>query len=321
MAKTIETVQKKTNRSKVGIFLDMAQCMLRYGAGYYDYQIFAFYSLTAEQRGTYVTRLISKKLNEYLNDPAYAHIFNNKNEFNVLFRDYIGREYIDLEAASREEAVHYLKNRDFVFVKPKDRECGAGCERIKVSDYPSAEALYDSLLKKGICTVEDLILQHPALNALYPNAVNCMRIITIVDDMGKPHCVYAVQKMGYNGRFLDNNGLFSPVDLKSGKLLYPAHSGETAKGVLYEEHPDTHVHLQGYQLPYVQEAIALCLQASLVVPQIRYVGWDVAISKKGPVIVEGNDYCAHDFWQLPPHTPDKTGMLPKIREILPNFKP
>jgi hypothetical protein len=26
-----------------------------------------------------------------------------------------------------------------------------------------------------------------------------------------------------------------------------------------------------------------------VIPQVKYIGWDVALSKKGPCLVEGND--------------------------------
>ena len=71
---------------------------------------------------------------------------------------------------------------------------------------------------------------------------------------------------------------------------------------------------------YAPEAIAMCLEAAKVVPQIRYVGWDVAITKDGPEFIEGNMYCAHDFWQLPPHTPDGIGMLPTIMKYAKDFR-
>jgi len=53
---------------------------------------------------------------------------------------------------------------------------------------------------------------------------------------------------------------------------------------------------------------------------MRYVGWDVGIAPDGPVIIEGNNYTAHDFWQLPAQTPEKRGMLPRIMELVPEFK-
>ena len=56
---TVDVVHERSGKSKLGILLDMGWCILRYGAGYYDYQIFNFYELNAAQRKTYVTRFIS----------------------------------------------------------------------------------------------------------------------------------------------------------------------------------------------------------------------------------------------------------------------
>ena len=201
----------------------------------------------------------------------------------------------------------------------QDLECGHGCERIKISDYKSFDELYKYLTDKGFCTLEDNIEQHPALKKLYPNAVNSMRIITVLDKQGEAHVLYIVQKMGLGGSIIDNNCLFTPVDPETGEIMYPAHSGDTLKGIIYTEHPDTHVKLQGYVIPYVKQAVQMCLEAAKITPQIRYVGWDVATMPNGPAIIEGNTYCAHDFWQLPPHTPDGIGMLPKIKEYIPEF--
>lgn len=320
MKNVIKVVHQKSGKNSISIFFDMLWCAKRYGAGYYDYQIFAFYNLNKEQRKTFVTRLISKKFNTYMNDPEYDHLFNNKDEFNVLFKDYIGRGFLELEKATKDEVKDFVSTREYIFCKMKDLECGHGCERLKISDYADFDTLYNYLTDKKFCTIEDNIVQHPALSKLYSNAVNSLRIITIIDDNNVPHCVYLVQKMGCGGSIIDNNCLFSPVDPETGVIKYPAHSGDTTKGIVYNEHPDTKIHIQGYQLPFIKEAVDMCLKAAMVVPQVRYVGWDVALTENGPVIIEGNNYCAHDFWQLPPHTPNKIGMLPTITKLVPSFR-
>lgn len=320
MKTAIKAVHEKSGKNSIKIFFDMLWCAKRYGAGYYDYQIFAFYNLNKEQRKTFVTRLISKKFNTFMNNYDYAHFLENKDEFNELYKDYIGREFIKLESATKDEVKKFLSTKEYVFCKLQDKECGIGCERIKVSDYETLDDLYDYLTEKGFCTIEENITQHPAMSKLYSNAVNSMRIITVLDAQKVAHCVYIVQKMGLGGSVIDNNCLFTPVDIETGKIKFPAHSGDTTKGIIYEEHPDTHVKLQGYQLPFVKEAVEMCLKAATVVPEIRYVGWDVAITPNGPAIIEGNTYCAHDFWQLPPHTPDKIGMLPTLKKYIPEFE-
>lgn len=320
MQGAIDAVHERTGKNRAAVFCDMVWCALRYGAGYYDYLAFNFYNLNATQRATFVTRIISKKLNEFMNQDEYAHLFDNKDEFYTLFKDYIGRDVLIMPQSTKEQVREFVSARDTLFCKLQDKSCGIGCERLKVSDFENFDALYDYLLEKGFCTLEDNIVQHPALSKLYPNAVNSMRIITMLDADNVPHCLYVVQKMGLDGSIIDNNCLFTPVDIETGKIKYPAHSGDTPKGIIYTEHPNTHVPLVGYEIPYVKEAVEMCLKAALVVPQIRYVGWDVATTPTGPAIIEGNTYNAHDFWQLPPHTPDKTGMLPIIKKYIPEFK-
>lgn len=317
---TIDTVHERSGKNKLAVFADMVWSAVRYGAGYYDYLVFRFYDMNAAQRKTFVTRIISKKLNEFMNDPEYMHFFDNKDEFTSLFKEYVKRGVLVMDKSTKEEVEAFVSQREYLFCKLRDKECGHGCERLKVSDFENFDALYAYLQEKGFCTIEDNIKQHPALNALYGNAVNSMRIITLLGTDGTPHYLYNVQKMGLNGSIIDNNCLFTPVDLETGKMKYPAHSGDTPLGIIYHEHPNSHIPLQGYEIPFAKEAVEMCLEASKKVPQIRYIGWDVAITPDGPAIIEGNTYNAHDFWQLPPHTPDKIGMLPTIMKYAPEFK-
>lgn len=316
----IDFVHAKTGKSKAAIFLDMLGCTVKYGAGYYDYQIFNFANLTADQRATFMTRALSRKLNVFLNDADYTPLFDNKDEFNKLFARFIRRNWLVLPESSKEDVLAFLQGKEEVFVKIKDGECSHGCERIRLADWPDLEALYDHIQAGGFGLLEDVVDQHPDVERLHPGSVNCLRVITLLDDDGEPHVLYVVQKMGMGDSFVDCNCLFTPVDPETGKMKYPAHSGNTPLGIVYDEHPDTHIPLVGYQLPFVKEAVEICLEAAKVVPQVRYVGWDVAISRDGPEFIEGNTYCAHDFWQLPPHTPDKTGVMPQFRKYAKGFR-
>ena len=320
LSETIKTVHQRSGKSKLAIFFDMAWCTLRYRSGYYDYLIFAFYNLKAKERKTFVTRFISKKLNMRLNDLDYCHLFDNKDEFYSAFGKYTGRSFLDLSASTKEDVAAFVAGKEQIFCKLRDKTCGFGCERLNCKDFADLDALYSYLKEKDFYTIEDVIVNHPDIAAVYSNAVSSMRIITLLDDTGKSNCLYVVQKFGMNGSIIDNNCMFSPVDIETGKIKYPAHSGDTVQGIIYTEHPNSKVPIQGFTVPYVKEAVQMCLDAAHIVPQIRYVGWDVAITPTGPVIIEGNTYCAHDFWQLPPHTPDKIGMLPKIKALVPEIK-
>ena len=81
---------------------------------------------------------------------------------------------------------------------------------------------------------------------------------------------------------------------------------------LYETHPQTGAKIKGFKFPDWDKAIAMCKEAAKVVPQMGYIGWDVCFTPDGPVFVEGNEFPGHDIYQLPEHTPDKLGMMPKF---------
>lgn len=316
----LNTCHAKSDKSKLSLLLDIIHCTRKFGSGYYDYQIFGFYRLTDAQRATYVTRKISRDLNLYLNDSNYTHFFDDKKEFYRRFAKYIRRDWLDLENAAPEQVEQFIADKTEIFLKPRHGECGHGCERIKLTDWPDRKALVGHILCGSFDMCEQVIAQHPALEAMHPGSINCMRVITLVDPQGEPHCIYATQKLGKGDNFIDNNTLFSPVDMETGRIKYPAHSGDTTLGIVYPEHPDTHIPIAGYQLPYMKEILAMCLEAAREIPQVRYVGWDVAHGVDGPQFVEGNTYCAHDFWQLIPHTPDRIGMLPTIMKYAPDFQ-
>lgn len=314
----IDRAHEMSGKSKIFLFFDIIVCAIRYGAGYYDYLIFKFWDMNHSQRKTYVTRLWNKKIVTTVCDPAASHYFDHKNDFYNRFSAYLGREYLDLTVCSKEDFLNFASKNEILFAKPRSGESGKGIEKLKTADFESLEALYDYVKSKNFATVEQMLVQHEAMNTLYPLAINSLRINTLVAG-GKAHCVYAVVKMGNEGKFVDNmenSGLCCPLDNKTGEIVGVAH---TSKLVNYDTHPYTGIKLIGYHVPFVPEAIDMCLKAAMEVPEYAFVGWDVCITPTGPAIIEGNSYPGYDFWQLPEHTPDKIGLLPYFKKMIPNL--
>ncbi len=316
----VDIAHERSGLSKMYIRKDILHCMRHFGAGYYDYIIFQFYNLTDEQRDTYLTRFRSNDLIAQYNDFSYTHLFDNKEEFNEVFKDYIGRESINMKTSPKEEVLDYFHRREKIFAKMSDLACGKGAELLQTKDFASDEDFYKYVTEKGFGTLEDVVENHPDLAKVYPYSANCLRMITIIGDDGEPHLLYAVQKFGNGGRIVDNYGVHGPVDLETGVFLYPAHPGETTEDKLYTRHPYTDYPLIGFKVPFFKEAKEMILKAAMVLPQVRYVGWDVAITPTGPVIIEGNNFCAHDFWQLPGQTPGGIGIMPTLKKIVPSFR-
>ena len=92
--KKIEAVREKTGMSRLRIFNDMRRCAVLYGAGYMDYDLFEMYDLTDEQRDTYLTRGRNNALVvKYCNKDVW-HLFQNKDEFCELFKEYVKRDWL-----------------------------------------------------------------------------------------------------------------------------------------------------------------------------------------------------------------------------------
>ena len=66
----------------------------------------------------------------------------------------------------------------------------------------------------------------------------------------------------------------------------------------------------------VREAFDLCCAAAKRLPQERYIGWDVAFSVNGPVIVEGNQYPGYGILQHYKLKDRRTGHLKEIADVL-----
>ena len=54
----------------------------------------------------------------------------------------------------------------------------------------------------------------------------------------------------------------------------------------------------------VARGLLVLLEAAAVVPQVRYVGWDIAVTDYGLEMIEGNEYPSHPFFNFRAHHPD-----------------
>jgi hypothetical protein len=71
--------------------------------------------------------------------------------------------------------------------------------------------------------------------------------------------------------------------LRGEGFFKPGYGGRTSV------HPDSGVVFDGWRIPFFREAMSMVVRMHEYLPGIHSVGWDVAITGDGPVIVEGND--------------------------------
>lgn len=314
--KTVNEVKEITNKSKITILLDILWCLIRYGAGHNDYRVFAFYNLTAKERNTYLTRFRNKKIIDKLNDPAYSNYFDNKAIFNDKFKDFVLRDTYDIEKLSLKEFKNVIKKHPILFCKPYNGDSGKGIERLNIKDFKDEKEMMTYIKEKNIGVLEEVVTQDKNMAKVNPHAVNCLRLVTVLN--GKSvDLIYGVVKFGTTSDYVDNMGrggsVSGPIDTKTGKIMYDL---KDMHGKLYEKHPTSKIRFKGYKIPKFNEAVELVKQAAKVIPQVRQVGWDVAICEDGPKIIEGNNWTDYMFSQLPEHTKNKIGLMPYYNKIL-----
>ena len=84
------------------------------------------------------------------------------------------------------------------------------------------------------------------------------------------------------------------MDIESGKLV----GNGIDKKLNESEKSITNIKFDGFQIPYWEEIKEMVLKAALVNDKVNLVGWDVAISKNGPLIIEGNRGPGFDLVQI-----------------------
>lgn len=305
-------VSKKTGKIRLFVLLDMIHCALVYGSGYMDYFEFEFYLLNKSERATYITSNVNNNIIKKYNDPKYNYIFDDKAIFNDTFKSFLKRDYINLEHLMYDDFVKFVKNKKKIVVKPLNECGGKGVQIISIDKKSDLEKIFNSLIRNKQFLVEDYINQCKQMSFLYNKSVNTLRILTFYKNK-KVYILKSILKIG-NGGAVDNfssGGMYTFVD-ENGKVYVPAIDEE---GNIFEVHPVSKKKIVGFEIPKYKEVIDFVKELGLVVPKVRYVGWDIAITDNGPVVVEGNNFSG--IFQVKPSISGiKTGDLPNYRKYM-----
>lgn len=312
MFEKINEIHNKTGKNKIYLFFDIVLCGIKYQAGYMDYWLFEMYNMNNSQRKTVLTRGINNNLIKKYNDSSYTHIFDNKDEFLLKFKKYVKRDFLILSDNNYDDFINFAKKHNEFIAKPRNGSCGKGIKKIKINN--NYKKTYNDLLNDNLIVLEELITQNNVLDELNPSSINTIRMVTI-NDKKSCHVIVAYLRIG-NGKFVDNfnsGGMVVPIEIESGEIKYPALDKTNH---LYDVHPATKTKIKGFKIPNWNEIIKLAEELGKIIPEVGIVGWDIALSDKGPVIVEGNDFPGHDIYGLPPHRTDNIGVLPKFEKYL-----
>lgn len=308
-------VHEETGKNRFIMFFDILWCAVRYSVGHLDYRVLGFALVKGKDRKTFLTMNHNLKVANTLNDKSVFYVFNDKTEFDRRYSQYLGRDFIDLHRSDAKALEEFCKGRKTVFAKSTEDFGGAGMSREVITPDIDYAKMYERLCKNGQYLVEEEIKQHEQMSMLCPASVNTVRIATI-NYQGQVHFMYALLRVGNGVNCVDNicsGGMYVIIG-EDGLITKNAYCNDDFR--YYEKHPVTGVSFAGFKVPYFNEAVEMCKKAAEIEPRIGYVGWDVAITDKGPVLVEGNTMPSYALCQNHLQNDGGKGILPKYEAVL-----
>lgn len=305
----VEKIHNKTHKCRLFLFIDIVYCSIKYGAGPYDYQEFEFYNLNSKERKTYLTRVKNNAIVRMFNNKEIAKKFDDKVEFNKIFNKYLKRDWLYLDN-NYEEFVKFCGSKKDFIAKPVGGSGGEGIELIKV-DKKNYKKTYEYLISNNKLLVEEKIIQNKKIGMLNKTSVNTFRIVSFFDGK-ETHILNVVFKIG-NGGVTDNFSSGSMYTfVRDGKIIVPAIDRDDN---IFYEHPISKINIVGYEIPNYDKAIDLVKECSKKIPEVKYVGWDVAITDSDAVIIEGN--CFPGVYQIKPSfVKEKVGLIPIFEKAM-----
>ncbi|PLK42247.1 sugar-transfer associated ATP-grasp domain-containing protein [Emticicia sp. TH156] len=181
----------------------------------------------------------------------------------------------------------WLEKHGSIFIKQASGLGGKG-----IFKFERGQSINISLLTRHEAYIIEVgIIQHNLLNNINPNSVNTLRVSTFFNH-GKVVMLSSFLKMGTGNSFVDNGamgGMFVNYDIQKNELGEVAYQLPKCGGRSFFQHPNTGFVFKGCSLPYPAAIINLVTEAALAFPDKEIIGWDIAYTNDGPVIVEGNN--------------------------------
>jgi hypothetical protein len=176
-----------------------------------------------------------------------------------------------------------------IFVKIVDGQGGENVFKITNCDYEQINQIYP-LIDTEKFIIEKALVQHKDLDAINESSINTLRIITYKED-GLVHIASAMLRMAVDDSYVDNGssgGIFINYDIYENRLDKTAYNLFEKGGRSFIRHPKSKVVFEGMTLPYPEKIIETVTRAAAPLNN-KIIGWDIAYTPDGPVLIEGND--------------------------------
>ncbi len=193
-----------------------------------------------------------------------------------------------------------------IFVKPADGIGGYGIYIFHKNDRgqyvtKDNDVLNEDFLNKigaqNSYIIQPGLEQDPEISEIYSHSVNTFRIAT-ENKNGNVRILYSVLRIGRDENQVDNiaqDGLILKIDTDTGKAGDHATSEQCE---YFEKHPDTNFVFKSYKIFNWNKIKKFTIESAKKLPQFTYLGWDIVLTKGGPLAVEPDLVFGLDGYQL-----------------------
>lgn len=238
-------------------------------------------------------------LQDTVNDSNYIHLIENKAEALELFKDLVSRNWLYVPKSSFNEFLDFVKKTPVFIAKPVGGMCGEGIKKhstIGISE-EDLKTLYDHFVADDVL-LEECLKAHDDIN-LGTTALSTFRIYTMIDRKGEVHVLKAKYRVGTGDSITDTaDGCVAyPISIEHGVIEGPG-INEVLYSKNYFYHPGCDKLVVGMRIPMWNRVLEVVQEAAKKIPQVRYIGWDIAITNNSVEIIEGNHNPYHGTFEI-----------------------
>lgn len=295
--KAFHNIYSDFGKSVLSSWIDSVWCALRYGCTIRQYSIGKFYLYSGCQRKKMMTTRKFFQIVKSANNKDYVKYLENKLLFNEFFKPFVHRKWYDSQKITLEEFRELMASYNGAIVKPLDGMEGQGIYKLHAGNLLNVDEEFNKV-KSAHAIVEECLVQHEGM-CFGNQSVNTIRTITVWDEKAKKaHIIKAVLRVGVGGSIVDNfhkGGVAYEVDIPTGHVCSKGLSAAN-DGIIV--HPGTDICMLGYKVPNWEQVIEGCLKAQSMLPQCKYISWDVCITADGIELIEGNHDGDYDMLEF-----------------------
>ncbi|MGH6835916.1 MAG: sugar-transfer associated ATP-grasp domain-containing protein [Methylocella sp.] len=149
--------------------------------------------------------------------------------------------------------------------------------------------------RKFDCLVQPFVENHQGIARVTNGALASLRIVTGLDGSERAEFVTSLISLPHGKRETTVGGIICGIERETGRVRHAAFPD----GGGVECHPDTGLPIVGIMLPYWRESIELVQRAhQSAFARFAFLGWDVALTNEGPLLLETNSGWGALFHQV-----------------------